>query len=105
MTKSVDRRKLLNVMTDMYYEANGLIASAVEAAIEDVFDGADIDEAVSSEVDRTLIYNEDIWTLLQSYQRPTEANYDEMVDEFYDDVYRFTRDYIDLLDSDAEEEK
>ena len=105
MTKSVDTMKLINIMADVYYDADGLISSTVERAIEDVFDGEDIDDAVNNEINIVLIYDENIWTLLKNYQRPFNANYDEMVDEFYDDVYRFTSDYIDQFSSDDEEEE
>lgn len=89
---------------DDFYSADKLISNTVQFVIEDVFDGADIYDAINEELDRTLIYYSDVWKLLMHYQNPTEANYNEMVEEFSDDVYRYAYDYIDRFGSEDEEE-
>ena len=107
MAKKVIKDYLLDVMgRDAYYSADGLIAGTVKRAIEDVFDKEDdIDSAVDNETISTLTYNDDIWKLLIYYQKPTEVNFDDMVEAFYEDVHRFVSDYIDKFGVEEDEDE
>lgn len=104
MTRKLSRRYLADIMGDDFDKANGLVADTVWNALEDVFDGKDIDEAVNYEVNKVLSNDDNIWKLLKEYQIAEKSNYNEMVDEFYDDVYVCTTNYIDEVVPIDEEE-
>lgn len=105
MAKKVDRYDLIYVMGPVpYHGADGLIARTVKSAIEDVFDGSEIDEAVNAEIDNALNYNDDIWKLLKYYQNPKEVNFDDMNEAFYEDVHGFVSDYIVKFGVEEDEE-
>lgn len=107
MAKKVIKDYLLDVMgRDAYYSADGLIAGTVKRAIKDVFAKEyNIDSAVDYETIRTLTYNDDIWKLLIYYQKPTEVNFDNMVEAFYEDVHGFVSDYIDKFGVEEDEDE
>lgn len=107
MAKKVIKDYLIDVMgTNAYYGAEGLIAGTVKSAIEDVFaEEDDIDSAVDYETTRALTYNDDIWELLKYYQNPTEVNYDDMEEAFYEDVHGFVSDYIDQFGVEEDEDE
>lgn len=103
MTKKVSREDLKYIMGSIvYYSANGLVADTVEAVIEDVLNGEDVDEAVDDEVDNTLDYDSNIWKLLKCYQKATEVNYDRMVEEFHNIVSVCVNDYLNEFGSEDE---
>lgn len=57
------------------------------SAKEDIKNGVDIEDAINNAIDSLLIYNSDIWDVMQYYQRPTEANFEEALDCLYNDIY------------------
>ena len=44
------------------------------------------EEELQYSMDTELIYDEDLWEIMKYYQRPNEANYDEAMEEFYNDL-------------------
>lgn len=57
------------------------------SAIEDIKNGVDIEDAINNAIDYLLVYNCDIWEVMQYYQRPTEANFEDAIDCLYNDIY------------------
>lgn len=57
------------------------------SAKEDIKNGVDIEDAINNAIDSLLIYNSDIWEVMQYYQRPTEANFEEALDCLCNDIY------------------
>ena len=58
------------------------------AAKEDIKNGADIEDAINNAIDYLLVYDCDIWEVMQYYQRPTEANLDDALDCLFNDIYK-----------------
>ena len=56
-------------------------------AEDDIKNGAEIEDAINNAIDYLLVYNCDIWEVMQYYQRPTEANIYEAIDCLYNDIY------------------
>ncbi len=44
------------------------------------------EEELQYSMDTELIYDEDLWEIMKYYQRPNEANYEDAMDEFYNDL-------------------
>ena len=44
------------------------------------------EEELQYSMDTELIYDEDLWEIMKYYQRPSEANFNEAMDEFYNDL-------------------
>lgn len=44
------------------------------------------EEELQQAMDDELIYDEDLWEIMKYYQRPSEANFNEAMDEFYNDL-------------------
>ena len=44
------------------------------------------EEGLRQAMDDELIYDEDLWEIMKYYQRPSEANFYEAMDEFYNDL-------------------
>ena len=61
------------------------IAEAIFERMRD-YEEEDIEEALSQSMDDELIYDEDLWEIMKYYQRPTEANFNEAMEEFYNDL-------------------
>lgn len=57
------------------------------SAIEDIKNGVDIEDAINNAIDCLLVYDCDIWEVMQYYQRPAEANYYGALDCLYNDIY------------------
>ena len=43
-------------------------------------------EELHQAMDDELIYDEDLWEIMKYYQRPSEANFNEAMEEFYNDL-------------------
>ena len=50
------------------------------------YEEEDIEEALRQAMDDELIYDDDLWEIMKYYQRPNEANFNEAMDEFYNDL-------------------
>lgn len=78
--------------------------------VEDVIDRIDFDnvsednisDVVYEEIDNSLIYDEDQWTMMAHYQRPSEADFDEAFGYFVSDIEAIVEDIIS--DREPEEE-
>ena len=44
------------------------------------------EEELQYSMDTELIYDEDLWEIMKYYQRPSEANFNEAMEEFYNDL-------------------
>ena len=44
------------------------------------------EEELQYSMDTELIYDEDLWEILKYYQRPSEANFNDAMEEFYNDL-------------------
>lgn len=70
--------------------------------VKDVIDRIDfeninednIDDYVWNEIDNSLIYTEDQWTVMAHYQSPEDANFNEAMDEFTEDIRSIVEDII-----------
>ena len=62
--------------------------SKVCAIVESIFERMEepTEEELQYAMDLELIYDEDLWEIIKYYQRPNEANYDEAMEEFYNDL-------------------
>ena len=58
------------------------------SAKDDIKNGVDIDDAINNAIDCLLVYDCDIWDVMQYYQIPTEANFEEAIDCLYNDIYQ-----------------
>ena len=61
------------------------IAEAIIERMED-YEGDNLEEALQSAMDDELIYTEDLWAIMAYYTTPQEANFDEAMEEFYNDL-------------------
>lgn len=44
------------------------------------------EEELQYSMDLELIFDDDLWEIMKYYQRPNEANFDEAMEEFYNDL-------------------
>lgn len=72
-----------------YAENSGLAISTAEDIVEYLNKGeyTDLDRAIYETVDTKLIYTNDRWDLMKTYQTPDEANYDAAVEMFMNELY------------------
>ena len=56
--------------------------------VESIFERMEgpTEEGLRQAMDDELIYDEDLWEIMKYYQRPSEANFYEAMDEFYNDL-------------------
>lgn len=57
-----------------------------ENAKDYVDNGETLDDAIYMAIDE-LIYDEDLWAIMQEYQRPQDANLQDALDLLFNDVY------------------
>ena len=70
--------------------------------VKDVIDRIDfedvnednIDDYVWQEIDNSLIYTEDQWTVMAHYQSPEDADFNEAMDEFTEDIRSIVEDIV-----------
>lgn len=60
----------------------------------DSVDEDNIDDCVWEEIDNSLIYTADQWTVMEHYQSPENANFNEAMDEFTEDIRAIVEDII-----------
>ena len=68
---------LLDKFTTPVADIAGSIIERMEEATE---------EELWQAMDDELIYDDDLWEIMKYYQRPNEANYEEAMEEFYNDL-------------------
>ena len=93
MKLTVNTSELFNL--NMSWDATGIAENVYNRAI---CDAENIDEAFESLYDALndeliyindeLIYIADQWTIMQEYQTPDEANFNEAYEMFYEDLCR-----------------
>ena len=86
MKLTVNTSELFNL--NMSWDATGIAENVYNRAI---CDAENIDEAFESLYDALndeLIYTADQWTIMQEYQTPDEANFNEAYEMFYEDLCR-----------------
>lgn len=54
----------------------------------------DIYDSIEQVIDDSLIYDEDIWTIMRFFQSPKEANYLSAIDEFTDYCARACKKFL-----------
>lgn len=59
-------------------------------------------EAIFGAIDDGLIYTKDQWTVLEHYYTPSEANFQEAIEQLENDVYEIVKG---LLSEDEEEDE
>ncbi len=64
------------------------VADIAEAIFERMgeYEEEDIEEALNQSMNDELIYDDDLWQIMRYYQRPCEANFNEAIEEFYNDL-------------------
>lgn len=60
--------------------------------ILDILDDDELSDAINYAIDDELIYTEDQWNIMKQYQSPQDADWNEAIDEFYNDVYAVVND-------------
>lgn len=86
MKLTVNTSELFNL--NMSWDATGIAENVYNRAI---CDAENIDEAFESLYDALndeLIYTADQWIIMQEYQTPDEANFNEAYEMFYEDLCR-----------------
>ena len=84
-----------------YEEWHGDTATAIaEESIKEYEAGnyKDIEDAIADEIDRYLIYDNDIWEIMKDYQTPRDANYEDAIASLYEDI-------ISMIEEEEEEEE
>lgn len=86
MKLTVNTSELFNL--NMSWDATGIAENVYNRAICDAenIDGAF--ESLYDALNDELIYTADQWTIMQEYQTPGEANFDQAYEMFYDDLCR-----------------
>ena len=78
--------KELNILLlDKFNVEVAQIAKGIFLRMED-YEEDDIADALSQAMDEELIYTEDLWSIMAYYTTPQEANFNEAMDEFYNDL-------------------
>ena len=97
---TVNTQELFNL--NMSWEATGIAENVYNRAI---CDAESLDEGFENlwgALDDELIYTADRWTVMQEYQTPEEANFDDAYMKFYDDL---SRHYYEIVEGEEEEEE
>ena len=104
----LDIRECLNNSNSHFWQIAGTYDINLQQLAEDIFErffSRDIEDIETdpydllySCIEDALIYYNDQWTVLKSYCNPTEANWEEAIDQF-------TNDLINSLDVSTEEEE
>lgn len=61
------------------------IAKGIFERMEDCTED-EIEDELQYAMDDELIYDEDLWEIMKHYQLPQDANFDEAIEEFYNDL-------------------
>jgi len=88
------------------FELVDIIENVIDR-IEDIYveDEDELHDAIIQAIDDSLIYTEDLWEIMKQYQSPQDANWDEAVEEFYNDVYVIVEDLRENYHSDESGEE
>ena len=86
MKLTVNTSELFNL--NMSWDATGIAENVYNRAICDAENIDDAFEALSDALNDELIYTADQWTIMQEYQTPDEANFNDAYEMFYDDLCR-----------------
>lgn len=80
-------------------------ADCVDRAMNRMEEGNfETEDATSEAIDEGLIYYSDQWAVLEQYCTPAEANWQEALEQFWDDVHRCVSDLYEHLKEEEEEE-
>ena len=74
-------KKLNILLLDKFTITVANIAKAIIERMEEA-----TEEELQQAMDDELIYDDDLWEIMKYYQRPNEANLDEAMEEFYNDL-------------------
>ena len=91
-----------------YAENSELAISTAKDIVEYLNNGeyTDLDTAIADELDRILIYYDDQWELIKTYQTPQEANYDTALEMFMSELYSIIKEEIEQeIEEEQEEER
>lgn len=71
------------------YQGSYKFFDIVEDLVERVFDMTeeDPDDEIWDAIDQGLIYYDDQWEVLKYYCTPQDANFNEALEELYNDIY------------------
>ena len=86
MTLTVNTSELFNL--NMSWDATGIAEKVYNRAICDAENIDEAFESLSDALNDELIYTADQWTVMQEYQTPDEANFNNAYEMFYDDLCR-----------------
>lgn len=53
-----------------------------------------IEDITGEEIDRALIYNDDIRDMLKHYEDPLNVDYNRAVESFYNDIWKCINDWV-----------
>lgn len=98
MKLTVNTSELFNL--NMSWDATGIAEKVYNRAI---CDAANIDEAfdcLSDALNDELIFTADQWAIMQEYQTPYEANFNEAYDMFYEDLCKH---FYEIVEEEEEE--
>ena len=86
MKLTVNTSELFNL--NMSWDATGIAENVYNRAISDAENIDEAFEALYDALNDELIYTADQWTIMQEYQTPDEANFNEAYEMFYEDLCR-----------------
>lgn len=69
-----------------YGEIRNIADTILDRAEENIEDYSDPYDAIVDALNDELIYEDNQWTIMKQYQRPSEANFTEAVEEFINDL-------------------
>lgn len=79
-----------------------LMADLLEC--EEIDKNSDASEIARDCIDNNLIYDDDIWSIMQEYQNPQNANYNEAIESFENDLTTIIEHLIDNITEEEEED-
>ena len=86
MKLTVNTSELFNL--NMSWDATGIAENVYNRAISDAENIDEAFEALYDALNDELIYTADQWNIMQEYQTPDEANFNEAYEMFYEDLCR-----------------
>lgn len=99
---TVNTQELFNL--NMSWEATGIAENVYNRAICDAENLEEGFENLWQALDDELIYTADQWTIMQEYQTPQEANFDQAYQDFMDDLARHYYEIVEEEDTEDTEE-
>lgn len=103
MKLTVNTSELFNL--NMSWDATGIAENVYNRAICDAENIDEAFECLADALNDELIYTADQWTIMQEYQTPDEANFNDAYEIFYDDLCKHFYEIVKEEEEEEEEEE